>query len=742
MELKTLFKLLWKKRLLLIIVPLLTAGVAFGVRLYFSDWKFRSNALISTGLTVSDELIERGRISPFEVQLAFTNLIEQMKSRTVVTQVSYQLLNHDLADATPFRQLNRKHDQYPTLVSYVGKERADIISLVKTKAEKFSLNDPGDPKQKAMELLLEGYGYDYESLLENITIERISNSDYVEVAYVSENPNLSAFIANTFCNEFIRYYGHLRASRSNTSLESLELILSQRKKYLDEKIEELKQLKSNSEITTAGSESDAKYRQIQDYESQVATVTQEIRGLELTLASLDARILEAETSNNNMANEQIITLRRKINSMNGRYINEGQTDKQLLDSITLLRNQLQTYLNIDAQGSKVTPEQLNNLRERREEAKVTLQVARDNAASLGKILASLRYSVGHIANTEAIITAQEQEIDVAREEYMAAQGKYTEAREKIVINKMAMSQVLIAEPAERPESKKTLIFMVFSGILSFALIAFTVIALELADSRIKTPKQLKRLTKFNVAGSVPLISKSSRDLNWSFFLSADNGKSKEFDRLNQELRKIRFEIDSRDSQVILVTSSQRNQGKTFFIMALASSFSLIKKKTLIIDTNLRNNMLTQLLIARASLKQLLENHGSATKLLKGSDVGADIPTLADEKKDDTFITKTDNPLIDIIGSKTSQNSPSEIIPETDFQVLLRVLKEQYDYIILEGANLNEFSDSRELVKYVELVIPVFSADSSITEDDRDAFAFLHSVKEKLGPAILNRYVHD
>lgn len=735
MELNTLFKVLWKKRLLLIIIPALTAGVAFGVRL-LSEWKFRSNALISTGLTVSDELIDRGRIVPFEVQLAFTNLIEQMKSPTVMSQVSYQLLNHELTDSAPFRHLNKKHDDYETLSAYEQNERASILALLKEKEEKFALADPADPNQKMMELLLKVYGYDYETLLENITIERIANSDYVEVAYVSENPNLSAFIANALCSEFIRYYGHIRASRTNTSLESLELILTQRKQYLDDKIEELKQMKSGANVA-AGAESESKYRQIQNYEAQIATVQQEIRGAELTLASLDARILDAETSSNNMANEQIITLRRKINAMNGRYINEGQTNKVLLDSITMLRNTLQTYLNDNTQSSKVTPEQLNTLRERREEAKVTLQVARDNAASLNNILSSLRFSVGHIANTEAIIAAHEQEIDVAREEYLAAQGKYNEAREKLVINKMAMTQVLVAEPAEEPESKKTLIFMVFSAILSFALLASIIIGLELADSRIKTPKQLKRLTKFNVAGSVPLLTKASGDLNWEFFLTEETQKSKEFNRLNQELRKIRFEIDSRQSQVILVTSTQRNQGKTFFIMALANSFSLIKKKTLIIDTNLRNNKLTQLLIARASLRQLLENHDSAVKLLKGPDT----PTVADQK-DDMFITKTGNPLIDIIGSKTSQNSPSEIIPEDDFQVLLKILAEQYDYIILEGANLNEFSDSRELVKYVELVIPVFSADSSITENDRDAFSFLHSVKDKLGAAILNRYVAD
>jgi Mrp family chromosome partitioning ATPase len=104
-----------------------------------------------------------------------------------------------------------------------------------------------------------------------------------------------------------------------------------------------------------------------------------------------------------------------------------------------------------------------------------------------------------------------------------------------------------------------------------------------------------------------------------------------------------------------------------------------------------------------------------------------------------LITRTSNDFVDIIGSKTSPYSPSEVIPVGDFKVLLEWLKVRYDYIILEGAALNDFSDSRELVRFADLVIPVFSANASLTDEDKESIDFLASLREQLGPAILNNF---
>ena len=171
---------------------------------------------------------------------------------------------------------------------------------------------------------------------------------------------------------------------------------------------------------------------------------------------------------------------------------------------------------------------------------------------------------------------------------------------------------------------------------------------------------------------------------------------------------------------------------------MAHSLSLVRKRILIIDANLRNNSLTRLIAAPASLKQLIDHHNQVSKQLKSGP--------EDEKKEDNqsyyganLITRTSNDFIDIIGSKTSLYSPSEVIPGGDFKVLLEWLNIRYDYIILEGAALNDFSDSRELVRFVDLVIPIFSATATMTDEDKESLEFLASLHEQLGPAVLNNF---
>lgn len=735
MDLQSLFRVLWKKRWILIIVPFFTVCCAFVIRM-FGEWRYKSRAELATGLTVTDELIDKSRyFNPYEIQVSFTNLIEMMKSRAVIGLVSYKLLEHDLkGENRPFRSPNEERIKSRLKIN-IDQYKDEFVKILDDKIENASLLDPNVKEQKLLEKVIEQYEYDFESILEDLFVERISNSDFIEVSYLSEDPVLSAFVVNTLCQEFIRYYSLVKSNRSNVSLESLVAIVDQRKKHFDEKLEELKNFKSSNEMINSSVESENKIQQIKDYEDQINEEQQHIRGLELLLASQKVRIEQAEGSSGSYYNNMIVDLRKKINALNERYVQGGQSDHVLLDSISMLRDKLDQTIRLANDKPRVTPSELSDLKNKYEETRVNLEIARENLSSLNNILGSIRYNIGDFANKEAVSKAMEKEVDVAREEYLAAQARYNEAKAKLVTDKMSISQVLYGEAAEKPESRRTLVFMLFSGVLSFSICAFVIVMLELIDTSIKTPQALKRQTKFNLAGTIPQLPKNAGEPNWNFFLN-ENGNGQRLEMLNNDLRKIRFEIENRQAQVVLVTSTKKGQGKTFFVMALAYTLSLIKKRTLIIDTNLRNNSLTKMLVARTSLKQLIEYYNNQTKLLSDGEGREEQQTPPSDDKN--LITHTHNDLVDIIGNKTSQLSPSEIIPEVDFKVLLGWLRNQYDYIILEGASLNEFSDSRELISFVDLVIPIFAADSSLSSEDRESLNYLRSLQDKLGPAVLNK----
>lgn len=737
MGLRSIVKALWRKKWFLVTVPLIAMTVVFVIR-FFGDWQYISTAQLSTGITANRKLADKeDRLAPDEMDIEFNNLIEVIKSPVVINQVSYRLLQHDIpASSFSFRRPSEGVIRDDLGINLLANE--DLFRhILDKKLENLSSLDAISEDERLLQSVIDLYGYDAKSVLDNLRVTRINNSDYIDLRFTSEDPDLSAFTVNAVCSELSRYYTHLQESQSSISIQSLAETAVQRKDDLDDKLSRLQSFRSNNEILNSDVESISKINQIKSYEDQIGTEQQKQRSLELTLASLNVRIQDGEGSSAGRLNDEVVSIRRKITAFNEQYVTGGQTDQQLLDSITALRLRLDQVIKRIDQAPKYTQAEIKNLKERRDQIEVDLQVSRENLTALNRKLNALRYNIGDFADKEATRKLLEEEVELAREEYLTAQNRYAEAKQKLNANKLAIDQVMYGEPASKPQTRQAIILIGSTGIVSFFLCALFILIKEFGDPRIRTANRLKSAAGIPSVGMIPELSRAVKNPSWSFFLDA---QSPELARMNDYFRKIRFGVDSYKAQVLLVTSTQKEQGKTFVVMALAYTFSLAKKKTLIIDTNLRHNSLTRSLTARVNLKQSIDYYNNAVKQLTAGEGDRNKELSALEGGN--LISRTYNEFVDVIGNKTSYLSPSEVIPVTDFKVLLNWLRARYDYIILEGASLNDFSDSRELAHFVDIVLPVFSAESTITEEDKESLHYLHTLNGKLGLGILNRVTQE
>jgi Mrp family chromosome partitioning ATPase len=186
------------------------------------------------------------------------------------------------------------------------------------------------------------------------------------------------------------------------------------------------------------------------------------------------------------------------------------------------------------------------------------------------------------------------------------------------------------------------------------------------------------------------------------------------------VRKIRQSLDNSPKQVILFTSTEHGHGKTTIIQALAYSMSLSRKKVLLIDTNFCNNDLTTQTQAKATLEKF-----SVTGSLKDMDL-------------EELVTHSDIPGVDIVGCEGGDYTPQEILSAGNLLEHMDDLKKRYDYILLESAPMNSYTDTRELIKYVDGVVSVFSAEAVIKPADTDAIEYLKNLNGKFQGAILNK----
>jgi Mrp family chromosome partitioning ATPase len=252
------------------------------------------------------------------------------------------------------------------------------------------------------------------------------------------------------------------------------------------------------------------------------------------------------------------------------------------------------------------------------------------------------------------------------------------------------------------------------------------VLLTYLDTSIKTPLIFARTVGLPLISMVNFMSIRQRrlgELITTRETTPDDLSNKRHNQFRESLRKLRYEIERSGKKIFLFASTKKGEGKTTLIQAVSYSLSMSKKRVLIIDTNFCNPDLTEQLEADPILEKI--NPQPERK----------DPSLLIEQVRQAAKKVTEG--IYVIGSMGGDYTPSEILPRENLLQHLQTLTAEYDFIFLEGPPLNDFSDSRELVRYVDGVIAVFSAQHIIKQIDRQSMAFFNELNGKFCGAVLN-----
>ena len=684
---------------------------------------YKSSAQLSTGFTVNEQVkLTEERFNVYEADIKFNNVLETLISTKVVGLLSYKLMIHDLeTDRPPFRRIEDQ-DKKAALLRNLDLDKVKVV--LQNHLDSMQLLTSFDADEKKILELLKLYQYDYVSLSELLFVNRVKRTDYIEIQFFSDNPELSAFVVNSLCSEFLRYYNSLWYERSNEAVKTFANLVEQKRQELNEKEEALRAFKSSQGVLNVEAESTSQIEQIASYESALSEARRESQALALSIEDINKRLSNLSTSNRGLlasssTNTDILTLREQINVLNKEYISGGATDNQLLERINNLRNQLYTKLE-EANGtaSFEGEEQLGrpDLISKKRDLETELAISQDNVRSLASKVADLRASVGSYASKEARIATLERDLALASQEYLGAQEKYNTAINVNLASNHNIRQTLEGQPAVEPESSKRLITTALSGVTSFILCVMIIIFLEYVDVSIKTSANFRKQLNSDIIGVINKLNQ--KEVASENIFSNKSRKSENKDIFRDLIRKLRFEIESSSKKVILFTSTSPGAGKTTVVKALARTLSLGKKRVLIIDTNFSNNTLTRELEGRVALgaHSIESNLVGITKMIRSSRI----------------------PNVDILGCSRGDYSPSEIFPEGKFISQLKEVGGQYDYVFLEGAALNQYTDSKELARYVDGIILVFAADSVIKPLDKESIAFLEKQESRFIGSILNK----
>lgn len=720
MDLIYLFKSLMRRKWLIIVSTLIAVTAAFLLTLE-QEKLYKSVAQIATGFTMSDQVkLKEESFNIYEIDVKFSNVIEALKSPRVLGMTSYNLMLHDLENPDKaFRKLSvedRKNAVYRTL------DRQKAIQVLTKKYNEEQLLSSYDPEERKIQELIRLYKYDLETLRYVLYAGRVQRTDFIDIQYRSVNPELSAYIVNQVCTEYLRNYESSRNQQTVQNIETLKKLVDQKRDELDAKIGNIKVM-GTLDVSV---ESSSKLEQISNFENRLADEKSLANSAQLSLQQINTRLADMNRTNSqssnatSSANTELSTLRTQMNETYTEYVNKGANDAELYSKYQKLKNDYRSKLSSMASAAPTSTagNTLADLQQKKSDLELQIKGAQTNIEAYEQKIRQLNNSMGAAASRGANNLALQKEVELAQQEYESIKSRYDAA----VNNKIApmdnFHQILFGQPAVEPEPSKRLIIIALAGMAMLVTCCIAIIFLEYIDLSIKTPTQFLKILEMKLLGVVNRINFKQVTLEQIF--TDPNLKKHDTAVFRELLRKLRFEMEYSGKKIFLFTSTKPGEGKSTIIKALAYSLSLSHKRVLIIDTQFPNNTLTR----DFSAQPVLETFNTSVENFN-----------SDEMKN--LVTESQLPGVFVIGCEGGEYTPSEVLKPGNLLEYLKTLSHQYDYILMEGAAMNDRADSKELMKYADVLVAVISARSSIRQSDKETISFLESLKEKFGGAVLN-----
>lgn len=727
MDFLYLLRILLKRKWLIIGVGLAAAAIAW-VLTMDQPKKYRSFSQFSTGFTIGDEVtVNNQNVDIYTADVKFNNVIVTVESPSVVSLLSYSLIIHDLEDPNPFRRLGEKELQTPL---YRRVDRDEALRTFKQKLETMSMLTSFNPQEKDLLEYLALYKYDYVSLMKDLYVGRVQRTDYIEIDGMTENPYLSAFMVNTLFPEFLRYYRGVRSSRSEESIDTLKSLMDKKKGDLDAKNAQLRQ----EGVVDVDEQNTSKLETIENLDGTLIQETGKQTQRKYDLDKINQRISalgggSTGKSRNpaNNDNDQVVILRNAMNDAYRAYVNSGSSDPALKRRYDTLYQQYENKVTATqpdlGSGSTTSPEETRAaLLNQKSDLETDIRAGNDYINTLEANISSLKGNLVKDASKAAIVNSLLRDAELANKEYLAAKQKYNDAIDITTSSVNNFRPIISGQPAIDAEPSKRLFIVGAAGASALIITVLIIVLLTYLDTSIKTPVIFSKMVGLRLISMVNFMNLRQKDLAeiiTSRETTHDASYNKRHNQFRESLRKLRYEVENSGKKIFLFASTKKGEGKTTLIQALSYSLSMSKKRILIIDTNFCNPDLTLQLNADPILEKIHPGNNQS--------VIAQVRNAAKQIGTTIFA----------IGSEGGDYSPTEILPRENLLHHLRTLVGEYDYILLEGPPLNDFSDTKELVQYVDGVIAVFSAKHIIKQIDRQSMTFFNELNGKFCGAVLN-----
>jgi succinoglycan biosynthesis transport protein ExoP len=756
MDLLYFIRVLLRKKWVIILFTLLASIGAFTFISFKKDL-FESVAQYSTGFTSEKVKLSDGSVAVdiYTLDIKFNNVIETFNSPRVIGMLSYKLMLHDLNNPQkPFKVLTEadKKSKFYKPISI------DTLKKVLTaKVNNSELLSPAVKTEKDILDYLKVYGYDYNGITKMLIIRRVERTDYLDIIYQSENPQMSAYVVNTLGKEFINYYKNLNKVRNTESAQNIQQLLVLQQQKVDSLTTELKVARVSQGALDPVEQTKNAMETVKELQLEYSAAQSQYNLESRLYESYIDRIKLLNGMNGSTNGQDALVLFKKRDDLREQIARSNNPDPDLNKQLNAIEAQIKQQSSTVT--SKVTiKDEIFDLQSKASESKAKLNAAQSTMSQLQRLMSASTNKSNVSPKTQVEIEAIGRQLEIENSELKSIREKYSLAEGLIQDDPTSnFSQTLVGEPDNEPVPKRRILTTGLVGISTFVITSLIFLMLAIFDSTIRTPTQFSKAVNLMLRGIINEINLKKLTLQEIIFNDLPDKKYKNELVFKNNIRKLRFEIEKAGKQVFLFTSSKRGVGKSTVLEALSYSLILNKKNVLVIDLNFENNTFTKkfnvekfveeanFTVEKSAFTEINEVNAILRRSVAGDEyIMEDIVVEKDMENSNlsSIISKTSIENLSLIGCKSGNYSPSEIASFNSLALIIEEARKEYDYIFLESASLNYRSDGYELFQYVDQIVTVFSSREAISQPDHKSIETVQNFNDKNFGAVLNRINYE
>jgi succinoglycan biosynthesis transport protein ExoP len=576
-----------------------------------------------------------------------------------------------------------------------------------------SNTDSGPPDASA-----EYYRNSLDHFSDSMDVRPVRRSNLVEVAFYSEDPKLAARVANQLANDYIEQNLQVKWDETIKASNWLQGQISNLKSKLEKDEDELQA-----------------YAQA----NSILFVEEKKNLVNERLTQLQAEFTKAQAARFQKESLYVLVQTGKVQDLPG--FSSNRLIQDLAVSLAALERE---YSDLTATVKPEYPravalkKQIDTIKGALDREKLALsqnivdeyQSAAANEKYLADALEQQKKVVNEIAEKSIQYNILKREVDTTKQLY---DGLLQRLKEAQVSAGLKASNIRIVDSAEVPEDPvrpRVLLNLAVGLVLGTGLGIGLAFFGEYLDNTIKTPDQVEKLLRLPALGVLPSFMRgmpARTDEADSLSITSPNQPAgvapaiqtnPAFQEAYRSLRTSILLSANPVPKTILITSALPGEGKTTTTVNLGATLASLGNRVVIIDCDMRRPSCHRStgVQNKPGFVQCLTGHVTLPEAI------LPVPGVAN---------------LSVIPCGPIPPNPAEVLSSPVTMEMLRRLREQFEYVLVDSPPLLSVADSRILATATDAVVLVVRAFSTPYDAVRRARALLYGAGARILGVALN-----